>query len=85
MAVIEFSKEEKDQIVPLIQKYLRDEMDVDVGSFDAEFLLDFFSKEMGGFIYNRALADVHALLETRLDSMSESLYELEKPVPFNRK
>jgi len=85
MAVIEFSKEEKDQIVPLIQKYLRDEMDVDVGSFDAEFLLDFFSKEMGGFIYNRALADVHTLLETQLDSMSESLYELEKPVPFNRK
>jgi len=85
MPVIEFAKDEKDQIIPLIQKYLRDEMDVDVGSFDAEFLLDFFSKEMGGFIYNRALADVHALLEKQLDSMSESLYELEKPVPFNRK
>ncbi len=53
-----------------------------MGDFDAEFLLDFFSDEIGGFIYNRALADVHAVLETKLDAMSDSIYELEKPVPF---
>jgi len=84
MPIINFSKEEKEQIVPLIQKYLREELECDIGSFDAEFLLDFFSKEMGGFIYNRALTDVHALLDNQLDSISESIYALEKPVPFNK-
>jgi len=84
MAIIEFSKEEKDQIIPHIQKYLRDELDCEAGSFEAEFLLDFFSKEIGGFMYNRALTDVHALLDNHLDSISESIYGLEKPVSFKK-
>jgi len=82
MAIIKFSKEEKDQIIPLIQKYLKEELDVDIGSFDAEFLLDFFSKEIGGYMYNRALTDVHALLDRQLETITESIYGLEKPVPF---
>jgi len=85
MAIIEFSKQEKEQIVPLIQKYMAKELDVDIGGFDAEFLLDFFSKEIGAFIYNRALTDVHALLERQLDSMADSIYELEKNVSFDKK
>ena len=80
MPIIEFSREEKEQIVPLIQKYLSEELDCEAGSFDAEFLLDFFAKEMGGFFYNRTLVDVHVL-----DAMSESIYELEKPVAFDER
>ncbi len=85
MPIIEFSKEEKAQMIPLIQNYLREELDCDAGSFDAEFLLDFFAREMGGFFYNRALMDVHALLENQLDSMSDSIYALEKPVAFDKR
>lgn len=85
MPIIEFSREEKEQIVPLIQKYLSEELDCEAGSFDAEFLLDFFAKEMGGFFYNRTLVDVHVLLEKQLDAMSESIYELEKPVAFDER
>lgn len=84
MPIITFTKEEKDQMIPLIQKYMSEELDCELGSFDAEFLLDFFSKEMGGFFYNRALTDVHALLDKQLESMSDTLYELEKPVAFNK-
>lgn len=84
MPLITFSKEEKEQMIPLIQKYMDEELDCDIGGFDAEFLLDFFTSQIGGFIYNRALVDVHAVLEKRLESMSESIYELEKPVPFDR-
>ena len=84
MPIIKFSKEEKDQMIPLIQKYMSEELDCELGSFDAEFLLDFFSKQMGGFFYNRALTDVHALLDKQIESMSDPLYELEKPVAFNK-
>ncbi len=44
MATIEFTKEEKTQIIPLIQKYLRDELDCEAGSFEAGFLLVFFKR-----------------------------------------
>lgn len=69
-------------MIPLIQAYMNDKLDCDVGNLDAEFLLDFFANEIGGFIYNRALVDVHALLEKNLDTFSDSIYELEKPVSF---
>jgi len=84
MPIIEFSKEEKEQIIPLVQKYLSEELDCEAGCFEAEFLLDFFLKEIGGFMYNRALTDVHALLDNHLESITESIYALEKPVPFNK-
>ncbi len=80
MSIIKFSKKEKEQIIPLIQKYLSHELNYDAGNFDAEFLLDFFSEKIGPYMYNRALTDVHALLSNHLDSISESIYALEKPV-----
>ena len=39
---IEFSQEEKDQLIPKIKMYLKEELDQEIGNFDAEFLLDFF-------------------------------------------
>ena len=84
MSIIEFSSEEKKQLIPVIQKYLRDELDCEAGSFEAEFLLDFFNNQVGGFIYNRALTDVHALLNQQIENMSDSIYELEKPVEYKK-
>ena len=81
MAEIDFSKEEKAHIIPLIQQYMNKELDFEIGQFEAEFLLDFFSKEIGGYMYNRALTDVHALLSNHLDSIGDSIYNLEKRVP----
>lgn len=85
MPSIKFSKEEKAQIVPQIQLYFREELDQDIGSFDAEFLLDFFVEQIGGFFYNRALYDVHAHLESKLEAMAESIYELEQNTGFSQR
>ena len=57
MSEIEFSKEEKEIIVKKIQLYFREELDRDIGQFDAQFLLDFFAKEIGPYFYNRGLYD----------------------------
>lgn len=84
MSIIEFSKEEKQQLIPLVQQYLKDELDCEAGSFDAEFLLDFFNEQVGAHIYNRALADVHALLNQQIENMSDSIYDLEKPVKYKK-
>ncbi len=78
-AAIKFSKEEKELIIPKIKLYLKEELDFDVGNFDAEFLLDFFSEEVGGYFYNRGISDAIEVLDARMDEVKESLYVLEKP------
>jgi uncharacterized protein (DUF2164 family) len=82
MAEIEFSKAEKDTIVQKIQDYLNDELDIDIGQFDAEFLLDFFSKEVGAYYYNQGLQDARAVINSKFMDVDEAIYEIEKPTRF---
>lgn len=79
--MIEFSAEEKAQLTGKIKQYLREELDVDIGRFDAEFLLDFLSEQLGPFYYNRALYDAQAVLQARLEALGEAVWELEKSAP----
>ena len=84
MSKIEFTKEEKELIVQKIKLYFNDELDQEIGQFDAEFLLDFFSEEIGPRFYNQGLRDARAVLETKLENIDEALYEIEKPTEFSR-
>lgn len=84
MSTIEFSKDEKDIITRKIQLYFKDELEQDIGQFDAQFLLDFFAEEIGAYFYNRGLYDAQALLERKIDDLAESIYELEKTTEFSR-
>jgi uncharacterized protein (DUF2164 family) len=82
MPEIEFTKEEKAVLVGKIQLYFREELDQKIGQFDAEFLLDFFSAEVGAYYYNRGLYDAQAVLEKRLETITEAISEIEKPTDF---
>lgn len=84
MPMIKFNKDEKELLTRKIQLYFREELNQEIGGFDAEFLLDFFAEEIGVFFYNRGLHDAQALLESRLDSIVEAIYEIEKPTTFSR-
>lgn len=70
--------------VQKIQGYFQDELEQDIGQFEAEFLLDFLAQEIGPLFYNRGLYDARAVLESHLENISEAIYELEKPTPFAR-
>lgn len=83
MAAIEFSKDQKIRIVSEIQGYFDKELDQEIGAFDAEFLLDFFSEKIGGVYYNQGLNDARRLLDEKLDIITESFYELEKITDFD--
>ena len=78
--MIDFSNEEKEAIVAKLQRYFSDELDQEIGQFDAEFLLDFFAEEIGKLFYNRGLYDAQAILESRMDNIVEAISELEKSV-----
>lgn len=84
MSEIEFTKEEKDQIVKKIQLYFKEELNYEIGQFDAQFLLDFFAEEIGGYFYNRGLYDAQTILEQRLENITEAIYELEKITEFRK-
>ena len=79
MSAIKFSKEERDAICRRIQMYFQEELEQEIGLFDAGFLLDFFAEEIGPYFYNRGLYDAQALLESRMEQVAEAIYELEKP------
>lgn len=84
MPEITFTAAEKAIITHKIQRYFRDELEQEIGQFDAQFILDFFAGEIGSYFYNRGLYDAQAILQHRLDDIAEAIYELEKPTDFSR-
>ena len=81
---IEFSKEEKELLVGKVQSYMDEELNYEIGQFDAEFLLDFFSEEIGAYYYNRGLEDARLVVERKLDTIDEEIYAIEKPTEFSK-
>ena len=81
MSVVEFSKEEKALINQKLQRYVATELGFEMGSFDAEFLLDFVSKELGCYFYNRGLYDAQTVVNARFEEMAEAIVVLEKFEP----
>lgn len=83
MSEIEFTQEEKNVLVHKLKHYLDQELDFQVGQFDAEFLLDFFSKEIGVYHYNRGLKDAQDVFKSKVESITDAIYELEIPTEFS--
>ena len=84
MSDIEFTKEEKEILVKKIKTYFEEELGQDIGQFDAEFLLSFITKEIGVYFYNRGLNDAQVILQSRFESVTDAIYELEKPTEFSK-
>jgi len=84
MSEIKFSKEETAILTKKIQLYFSEELDNKIGQFDAQFLLDFISEEIGPYYYNRGLYDAQSILNSRMDSISEAIYDIEKITEFRK-
>ncbi|NDV93044.1 DUF2164 family protein [Alteromonas sp. 345S023] len=78
MSEIKFTKQEKDEMVLKLQTYFGNELSQELGQFDAEFLLDFVSKELGAYYYNRGLHDAREVFENRVQAIDDDLYAIEK-------
>jgi len=84
MEKIEFSKEEKKIMIQKVKMYFHEELNQDIGNFAAEFLIDFFADEIGGFFYNRGLYDAETMISVKVSEISDLLLELEKPVSVRK-
>ena len=69
----------RDALAEALSRYLKDELDLEVTGFDAQFLLDFISQTLGPHYYNQGLWDAQAALQKKLDLISQAIDELEKP------
>ena len=76
---IELEKPAREALTRALARYLKDELDVEVGGMDAMLLLDFISERMGPHYYNQALYDVRTLLQARFETLGEAVYDLERP------
>ena len=84
MSEIKFSKEEVEIIANKIQLYFSEELNHEIGQFDAQFFLDFISEEIGPYFYNRGLYDAQSILESRMEIISEAIYDIEKITEFRK-
>tara|TARA_R110000796_G_scaffold131561_3_gene247094 strand:- start:107 stop:352 length:246 start_codon:yes stop_codon:yes gene_type:complete len=80
MSPIKFTANEKSLLIDKLQRYFLKELEQELGQFDADFLLDFFTKELGAVYYNRGLYDAQALMSEKLELISEQIVELELPI-----
>lgn len=84
MEKLKFTNEEKAQIVQKVKLYFSEELDQEIGGFDAEFLIDFFAEEIGSYFYNRGLYDAQALFTSKVEELADSIYELERPTTYQK-
>jgi len=85
MPLFNFSKPEIEAIIQKIQEYYSQEMDQEIGQFEAGFLLDFFAEEIGPYFYNKGIHDSQTIVQKQIDGVIEAIDGLEKPVQVLRK
>lgn len=78
MAEVKLDDSIKVEVVAKLQKYFAEELQQEIGSFDAEFLLDFFSEKVGAYYYNQGLADALRSFEAKMEDVGDLIYQLEK-------
>ncbi|MFT7108911.1 MAG: hypothetical protein ACI843_000567 [Psychrobacter glaciei] len=78
MSEIKLDDRQKSEAVDKLKIYFDKEMHQDIGQFEAEFLLDFFSKELAPYFYNQGLQDAGLLFQEKFEDVTHNLYELEK-------
>lgn len=79
--MIEFNAHQKSIIVDKIKFYFDQELHQDIGQFDAEFLLDFFAKEVGAYFYNKGIQDANAAINHKFEEIQQALFDIELPEP----
>jgi uncharacterized protein (DUF2164 family) len=62
---IELDPDVTRQAVASIKRYLREELELDVGELKAGSLLEYFLEELAPLVYNRAIADAQGYMQER--------------------
>jgi len=75
---MELSRSDKESLSLELKAYLDNELGIDIGLFDAEFLLDFLVEKLGPVIHNKALDDAAQLANEQTQELIYKLAELQR-------
>ncbi|ALG54111.1 DUF2164 domain-containing protein [Vibrio parahaemolyticus] len=78
--MIKLERAQKETLASAIQDYMQDELSIEIGQFDSEFLIDFITDKLGAVYYNKGVEDAKAVIERRMLEVSDELYEIEQEV-----
>ncbi len=78
--MIKLERAQKETLATAIQEYMQDELSLEIGQFDSEFLIDFITEKLGAVYYNKGVEDAKSVIERRMLEVSDDLYEIEKEV-----
>jgi|HigsolmetaAR203D_1030402.scaffolds.fasta_scaffold00010_181 uncharacterized protein (DUF2164 family) len=84
MVPLKLPKDQKDEIIKKVQAFFEEERSETIGILAADQLVDFMLKELGPYVYNKAIADVRVLTAEKAAQFEEELYAMEMPVNRRR-
>ncbi|NVD07924.1 DUF2164 domain-containing protein [Vibrio sp. JPW-9-11-11] len=82
MSKIEFTSQQKQAMSSALQRYMEDELDIEIGQFDADFMFDFIVSKFGPAFYNQGLTDAQTVVLRKMADISDEIYEIEQISDF---
>lgn len=72
------SREDMERLLLRVQRHLSDEVDVELGRFEVEALVEFIATLIGPHYYNKGLRDAQALVARQVDQINDAIDEMER-------
>jgi len=77
-ALLALDEVQEKAAVQTLKRFLEDRFELELGSFEAQEVLDLFTREIAPYYYNKAIFDVQTHLKDRFESIESDLWSLEK-------
>jgi uncharacterized protein (DUF2164 family) len=74
---IELSGDDRKQALASLKRFCEAELEVEIGNLQTMALLDYFLKEIGPSVYNKAVSDAQVYLRDRVADLEGACYEPE--------
>ena len=67
----------RDEFTSYLASFLRNEYDIDLGTFDAEEILTFFGEKIGPYYYNEGLNAARSVVVNGMNDLADDIGGLE--------
>ncbi len=71
---MELSAEETDALVYSLQKYLREEFDLETSDLKAKLMLNYIWEEIAPFAYNAGVTDAQSAIRARTEELPDLVF-----------
>ncbi len=76
MALV-LDKQQLPTLIKSMQRYVEEEMDIEIGELKSRLLLDYIYKEIAPIAYNQGVKDAESFMRERLEDLPGSCFEHE--------